>query len=187
MKVLKLYAWEMSFRSVIERLRKEEVKILKASQLLKAYNVCLFWISPILVSSATFVSRLRIVQDPIRHAPDVIGMCIRAKVAFGRIAEFLVAPELECGKVRQKEYSEQHRHAIYISSGNLSWEENPSVPTLSSIDLEVKVGEKVAICGEVGAGKSTLLAAILGEIPEVEGTVQVYGKIAFVSQTAWIQ
>ncbi|XP_026440973.1 ABC transporter C family member 10-like [Papaver somniferum] len=203
MKVLKLYAWEMYFKSVIERLRKEEVKILKASQLLKAYNVCLFWISPILVSSATFiccyligvplnaknvfifVASLRIVQEPIRQTPDIIGMCIRAKVAFGRIVEFLAVPE--CGKVRKKEYSEQHKHAIYIRSSNLSWEENTSVPTLRSIDLEVKVGEKVAICGEVGAGKSTLLAAILGEIPEVEGTVQVYGKIAYVSQTAWIQ
>ncbi|MCL7030092.1 hypothetical protein MKW94_016063, partial [Papaver nudicaule] len=205
MKVLKLYAWEMYFKSVIGRLRKEEVKILKTSQLLKAYNVCLFWISPILVSSATFfccyfigvplnaknvftfIASLRFVQEPIRQTPDIIGMCIRAKVAFERIVEFLVAPELECGKIRQKEYSEQHKHAIYIRSSSLSWEENPSVPTLRGINLEVKVGEKVAICGEVGAGKSTLLAAILGEIPEVEGTVQVYGKIAYVSQTAWIQ
>ncbi|XP_026426274.1 ABC transporter C family member 10-like [Papaver somniferum] len=205
MKVLKLYAWEMYFKSVIERLRKEEVKILKASQLPKAYNVCLFWISPVLVSSATFVccyfievplnaknvftfiASLRIVQEPIRQTPDIIAMCIRAKVAFGRIVEFLVAPELESGKIRQKEYSEKHKHAIYICSGNLSWEENPSVPTLRNIDLEVKVGEKVAICGEVGAGKSTLLAAILGEVPEVEGTVQVYGTISYVSQMAWIQ
>ncbi|KAK3227971.1 hypothetical protein Dsin_007833 [Dipteronia sinensis] len=51
----------------------------------------------------------------------------------------------------------------------------------------VKPGEKVAICGEVGSGKSTLLAAILGEVPKIDGMVQVYGKIAYVSQTAWIQ
>jgi len=32
----------------------------------------------------------------------------------------------------------------------------------------------VAICGEVGSGKSTLLAAILGEVPNIQGTVSSY-------------
>lgn len=60
-------------------------------------------------------------------------------------------------------------------------------PTLRGINLVVKAKEKVAICGEVGSGKSTLLAAILREIPKTEGMIQVSGKIAYVSQTAWIQ
>lgn len=45
-------------------------------------------------------------------------------------------------------------------------------PALRNIDLMVKVGEKVAICGEVGSGKSSLLAAILGELSaDIEGVV----------------
>ncbi|PHT65591.1 hypothetical protein T459_30016 [Capsicum annuum] len=52
---------------------------------------------------------------------------------------------------------------------------------------KVRPGQKIAICGEVGSGKSTLLAAILGKIPSIQGTVQVYGRIAYVSQSAWIQ
>ncbi|PHT31816.1 ABC transporter C family member 10 [Capsicum baccatum] len=65
--------------------------------------------------------------------------------------------------------------------------ENPSRPTLRNINLEVRPGQKIAICGEVGSGKSTLLAAILGKIPSIQGTVQIYGRIAYVSQSAWIQ
>ncbi|RZC48032.1 hypothetical protein C5167_040975 [Papaver somniferum] len=183
MKVLKLYAWEMNFKSVIERLRKQEIKLLKDVQLLRGCNLCLSYISPILASSVTlvacyftgiplnarnvftFLATLGIVHEPVGLCPEIIEMVIHAKVAFRRIIQFLEAGEIECENIRQMDFAEQHEHAIIIGSGNLSWEENPSLATLRSINLEVKVGEKVAICGEV----------------------QVYGKIAYVSQVAWIQ
>uniref|UniRef100_A0A5B6Z7L2 ABC-type xenobiotic transporter n=2 Tax=Davidia involucrata TaxID=16924 RepID=A0A5B6Z7L2_DAVIN len=204
MKVLKLYAWEAHFKKVIENLREVEYKWLSAVQLRKSYNGFLFWTSPVLVSTATFgacyflgvplhasnvftfVATLRLVQDPIRSIPDVIGVVIQAKVAFARIVKFLEAPELEIANVRRKGDIGNRNHAIFIRSANLSWEENSLKPTLRDVDLEVKPGEKVAICGEVGSGKSTLLAAILGEVPSIHGTIQVYGKIAYVSQSAWI-
>ncbi|KAI3865604.1 hypothetical protein MKX03_036874 [Papaver bracteatum] len=205
MKILKLYAWETHFKSVIERLREEELKWLSAVQLRRAYNAILFWSSPVLVSGATFgacyflgvplyasnaftfLATLRLVQQPVQAIPDIIGVIIQAKVALARIIRFLAAPELQAGIAKQKKNKDQLWLAISIELGNFSWEENPLKPTLSSIKLEVKPGEKVAICGEVGAGKSTMLAAILGEVLNTAGTVQTYGKIAYVSQTAWIQ
>ncbi|CAI9092351.1 OLC1v1027558C4 [Oldenlandia corymbosa var. corymbosa] len=205
MKVLKLYAWETHFKNVIEKLRHVEEKWLSAVQLRKAYNSFLFWSSPVLVSAATFgtcyflgiplyasnvftfVATLRLVQDPVRSIPDVIGVVIQARVSFTRIVKFLEAPELDIASVRQKFCGEDTKHNIVIRSASLSWEENPQKPTLQNINLEVRKGEKVAICGEVGSGKSTLLAAILGEVPITHGTVQVQGTIAYVSQSAWIQ
>ncbi|CAI9278642.1 unnamed protein product [Lactuca saligna] len=47
--------------------------------------------------------------------------------------------------------------------------------------------QKVAVCGSVGTGKSSLLYAILGEISKTLGTVGVFGSIAYVIQTSWIQ
>ncbi|CAN4087644.1 unnamed protein product [Withania somnifera] len=205
MKVLKLYAWETHFKSVIENLRRVEEKWLSAVQMRKAYNSFLFWSSPVLVSAATFgacyflgvplyasnvftfVATLRLVQDPIRTIPDVIGVVIQAKVSFARIVKFLEAPELENANVRQTHSFGSTGHTILMKSANLSWEENPPRPTLRNINLEVRPGEKIAICGEVGSGKSTLLAAILGEVPSIQGTVQVFGTVAYVSQLAWIQ
>ncbi|XP_016439140.2 ABC transporter C family member 10-like [Nicotiana tabacum] len=205
MKVLKLYAWETHFKSVIESLRRVEEKWLSAVQLSKGYNVFLLWSSPVLVSAATFgscyflrvplhasnvftfVATLRIVQDPIRTIPDVIGVVIQAKVSFARIVKFLEAHELENANVRQDHNFASTHNAILIKSANLSWEENSSRPTLRNINLEVRPGEKIAICGEVGSGKSTLLGALLGEVPSIQGTVQVNGRIAYVSQSAWIQ
>ncbi|XP_043718824.1 ABC transporter C family member 10-like [Telopea speciosissima] len=205
MKVLKLYTWETHFKNVIERYRTEEYAWLSGVQMRKAYNVFLFWSSPVLVSAATFgacyflgiplnasnvftcVATLRLVQDPVRAIPDVIGVVIQAKVSLERIVKFLEAPELQNENIRQKCKGEEVRDSISIKSANLSWEENPSKLTLRNINLVVKPGEKVAVCGEVGSGKSTLLAAILGEVPHIGGTIQVYGKSAYVSQMAWIQ
>ncbi|XP_019177935.1 PREDICTED: ABC transporter C family member 10 isoform X2 [Ipomoea nil] len=206
MKVLKLYAWETHFKFIIESMRKVEEKWLSAVQMRKAYNSFLFWSSPVLVSTATFgacyflgvplrasnvftfVATLRLVQDPVRTIPDVIGVVIQAKVSFVRIVKFLGAPELDNANVRQKRNVQNAASsAICLRSANLSWEENPLKPTLRNINLEVRPGDKVAICGEVGSGKSTLLAAILGEVPSIQGIVEVYGKIAYVSQSAWIQ
>ncbi|KAM7463735.1 hypothetical protein LguiA_031856 [Lonicera macranthoides] len=205
MKVLKLYAWENHFKNVIENLRATEEKWLSAVQLRKAYNSFLFWSSPVLVSTATFgacyflgvplyasnvftfVATLRLVQDPVRSIPEVIGVVIQAKVSFARILNFLEAPELENANVRQIVKRDNTDCNIFIKSANLSWEENEVKPTLRDVNLEIKMGEKIAICGEVGSGKSTLLAAILGEVPNIQGTIQVYGSIAYVSQSAWIQ
>jgi ABC-type transport system involved in cytochrome bd biosynthesis fused ATPase/permease subunit len=46
--------------------------------------------------------------------------------------------------------------------------------TLSNINLQVKSGSCVAICGTVGSGKSSLLSCILGEIPKLAGTVRIF-------------
>ncbi|KAF6982026.1 hypothetical protein CFC21_000463 [Triticum aestivum] len=124
-------------------------------------------------------------KDPVRSIPDVIGAVIQAKVAFTRISKFLDAHELN-GQIRKK-YCVGIDYPISMNLCSFSWDENPSKPTLKNINLVVKVGEKVAICGEVGSGKSTLLAAILGEVPKTKGTIHVFGKIAYVSQNAWIQ
>ncbi|KAF8666270.1 hypothetical protein HU200_053693 [Digitaria exilis] len=202
MKILKLYAWETHFKKVIEGLREVEYKWLSAFQLRRGYNSLLFWSSPVLVSAATFlacyllkipldasnvftfVATLRLVQNPIRQIPEVIGVVIQAKVAFTRIARFLDAPELN-EQVRKK-YHVGCEYPLEMNSCSFSWND-PSKPTLKNINLLVRTGEKVAICGEVGSGKSTLLAAVLGEVPKTEGKIQVCGKIAYVSQNAWIQ
>jgi len=192
MKVLKLYAWETHFKNVIENLRKVEHEMLSALQSGKAYQCILFWSTPILISSATFgacyflrvplhannvftfIASFRLVQDSIALFPDVLGVFIQTKIAFARIEQFLEAPELQSAHIQHNCNMESVNHSISIKSAKFSWEENSSESTLRNINLEVRPREKVAICGEVGSGKSTLLAAILGEVPKIQGTVSCY-------------
>ena len=189
MKVLKLYAWEKHFKNVIQVLRKEEQEWILAVLLQKGYYLILFWSSPILVSVATFwacyffgvplsasnvftfLASLRIVQEPIRIIPDVAGVFIEAKVSLTRILKFLEAPELQDRYAMQKCNDKELEQSILINATEISWESNSAKAVLRNINLAVKPGEKVAICGEVGSGKSTLLAAILGEVPNIKGIV----------------
>ncbi|KAK1377127.1 ABC-type xenobiotic transporter [Heracleum sosnowskyi] len=203
MKVLKLYGWETNFRNVVEGLRKEEARWIYAILSQRGYYLALFWSSPIVItvvtfwacylmripldtdSAFTFLATVRIVQEHIRLLPDVAGSFIEAKVALTRILKFLQEPELQ--KRTAEGNSKELAQSILIKEASFSWDINSSKVTLENIDLNIKPGEKVAICGEVGSGKSTLLAAILGEVSSSKGTVQIYGKVAYVSQTAWIQ
>ncbi|PSR91458.1 ABC transporter C family member 10 like [Actinidia chinensis var. chinensis] len=198
MKVLKLYAWETHFKNVVERLRKEESNYLSAVLLQRGYNLVIFWSTPIIVSAITFwtcyflgiplnassvftfLATLRLIQEPIRLIPDVVSVFIEGNIAFTRIVKFLEAPELQNGHIKQKCETKGLEHSIFINSTRICWDASSLKPTLTNINLVVKPGEKIAVCGEVGSGKSTLIATILGE-------VQVYGKIAYVSQVAWIQ
>ncbi|KAI3422990.1 uncharacterized protein J3R85_011519 [Psidium guajava] len=205
MKVLKLYAWDKHFKQVIEELRKDESEGIAAVLRQKGNCLVLYWSSPVLVPVFTFwacyfmgipltasnvfifLASLRIVQQPIRLIPEVVGSFIEAKVSLSRIAEFLEATELEDKPTKQQSDTEVLEMAVFLDSREISWDSGTSKVTLRNINLSVRKEEKVAICGEVGSGKSTLLAAILGEVPFINGIVRVHGRMAYVSQTAWIQ
>eukprot|EP00794_Sanderia_malayensis_P007271 gene7271-8082_t len=59
-------------------------------------------------------------------------------------------------------------------------------PTLFHINMTVKKGSLIGVCGGVGSGKSSLLQAILSQMHSDAGKVQVIKSKAYVSQQAWI-
>ncbi|KAF9932398.1 hypothetical protein FBU30_008250 [Linnemannia zychae] len=59
-------------------------------------------------------------------------------------------------------------------------------PVLTNINLNIPAGSLTAVVGRIGQGKSSLLNAIMGEMYKKQGTVKVYGDIAYVPQQAWI-
>ncbi|KAI3649380.1 hypothetical protein MP228_005765, partial [Amoeboaphelidium protococcarum] len=59
--------------------------------------------------------------------------------------------------------------------------------TLRGINLKVKKGDLVIVCGQVGSGKSSLLNAILGEMKTLSGQIRINGKIGYTMQQPWIK
>uniref|UniRef100_A0A0C9RL63 TSA: Wollemia nobilis Ref_Wollemi_Transcript_12757_5054 transcribed RNA sequence n=1 Tax=Wollemia nobilis TaxID=56998 RepID=A0A0C9RL63_9CONI len=205
MKIIKLQAWEDKFKEKIENLRGSEFKWLSSAQINRTYGTILYWMSPIIVASIVFaacaiignppltattvftvLATFRIMQEPVRMLPDVLAILIQVKVSSDRLNKFLQDDELKPDAITRKSL-DGSAYTIKIHLGIFSWDPESSNTTLKGINLEIKKGEKVAVCGSVGSGKSALLCTILGEIPKVSGVVQVYGSIAYVAQTAWVQ
>lgn len=79
-----------------------------------------------------------------------------------------------------------HENAISMKHATFTWNECEA-PLLRNINLEIGHGKLIAIVGHVGAGKSSLLSAMLGDMQKLAGKVNVDGKVAYMSQQAWIQ
>ncbi|CAI0414783.1 unnamed protein product [Linum tenue] len=157
MKVLKLYAWEKHFRNVIQGLRNEEFEWISGVLSVKGLQMVLFWTSPVLVPAITFwasyllgipltasnvfttLASLRLLQEPIRLIPDVVGVFIEAKVSLDRIVRFLEAPELLNVKVYGKiAYVSQ---AAWIQTGTIQCSLVKDLEMLPYGDL-TQIGER---------------------------------------------
>ncbi|CAN1778434.1 ABC transporter C family member 10 [Linum perenne] len=162
MKVLKLYAWENHFRNVIQSLRNEEFLWISRVLSLKGHQMVLFWSSPIVVPVVTFwasylfgiplsasnvfttLSSLRLLQEPIRLIPDVVGVFIEAKVSLDRIVRFLEAPELQNVEVYGK--------IAYVSQA--AWIQTGTIQCSLVKDLEMLPFRDMTQIGERGVNLS---------------------------------
>ncbi|KAL2243254.1 UNVERIFIED_CONTAM: ABC transporter C family member 8 [Sesamum indicum] len=205
MKIIKLQSWESNFKSLIESFRKSEFKWLSKTQYMKAFNTVLYWMSPTIVPSVIFfgcvlfrsapldagtvftvLAALRSMSQPVMFLPEALSTLIQVKVSFDRINSFMLEDEIK-QKDLQTSPTGDSGPIIHIQGGCFSWDANTSTPTLSGVSLEVRPGQKIAVCGPVGSGKSSLLYAIIDELPKKSGTVSVLGSVAYVSQASWIQ
>jgi phospholipid/cholesterol/gamma-HCH transport system ATP-binding protein len=66
-----------------------------------------------------------------------------------------------------------HATAVHLANVRL---DRGGRTILRGIDLSVPRGGIAAVLGPSGSGKSTLLAALTGELPLAEGSVEIFGQ-----------
>ncbi|CAG5131727.1 unnamed protein product, partial [Candidula unifasciata] len=203
MKVLKLYAWEDEFKRKVEAVRSTEIKQLYKIAFL---NFCagLGWgMAPFLVGFVTFATYVlmdssnvldpqkafvslalfNLIRVPLNYISTMIMNSVQISVSVKRINLFLVKKDLNLRNTKMDPHLE---HAVSIQNGTFTWDRDEP-PVLKNINENIPVGKLTAIVGQVGSGKSSLIAAILGEMEKLAGQVTIKGKVAYVSQQAWIQ
>ena len=79
--------------------------------------------------------------------------------------------------------------AIAVSNASFTWDAKTKdrKPTLSNINVSIAKGELIGIVGSVGSGKSSLILALLKEMHQLKGGMELKGTVAYCSQQAWIR
>ncbi|GMM44325.1 hypothetical protein DAPK24_009000 [Pichia kluyveri] len=160
------------------------------------------------------VTLFNILTGHVSMLPTALTSASDAWIAFSRVQNFLLATETKKDPNYNKYPQESSKTTISIRNGLFNWSaESPkeiiSIPTekiksdsllssssscslngsdyhLSNINLNITQGEFLVITGSIGSGKSSLLAAINGDMPRLDGNVDIYGDLILCSNP-WIQ
>ncbi|XP_073722695.1 ATP-binding cassette sub-family C member 3 isoform X2 [Misgurnus anguillicaudatus] len=203
-KVLKLYAWEVSFKEKILQIRKKELNVLRKTAYLSALSTMAWTSAPFMVALTTFavyvtvdknnildaekafvsLSLFNILRFPLNMLPQVISSIVQASVSLKRIKDFLSHDELDPESVDRKNNTSEY--AVTVVNGKFAWAKQDQ-PTLENINVMVPQGSLLAVVGHVGCGKTSLVSALLGEMEKLDGQISIRGSVAYVPQQAWIQ
>lgn len=203
-KVLKLYAWEVSFKEKILQIRQKELNVLRKTAYLSALSTMAWTSAPFMVALTTFavfvtvdennvldaekafvsLSLFNILRFPLNMLPQVISSIVQASVSLKRIQDFLSHDELDPENVDRRNNASEY--AVSVINGKFSWAKQDQA-TLDNINVMVPQGSLLAVVGHVGCGKTSLVSALLGEMHKQEGQISIRGSVAYVPQQAWIQ
>ncbi|KAJ3199320.1 Multidrug resistance-associated protein 1 [Entophlyctis luteolus] len=141
---------------------------------------------------------LGLMNRPMNWLRNLFIALKKIMVSARRIDAFLKAEEIQNvvtdsfsseGYVRianaDSFHDEENVYSVIVRDARAVWS---SYDTFSCRieNLSVGNGELLTLVGRTGEGKSSLIAMLLGEMRLQSGLVKVIGKIAFVSQQAWI-
>ncbi|KAK6487243.1 canalicular multispecific organic anion transporter 1 [Huso huso] len=202
-KILKIYAWEPSFEAQILGIREKELKVMKSFSYLASISMFIFTCAPFLVSLASFavfvsissdniltaekaftsISLFNILRFPLAMLPMLISSMVQAAVSVKRLEKFLGSTDLDDSAVH---HDPSFNTAVSFCDASFTWEKNGE-PVLKNISLDIKPGSLIAVVGAVGSGKSSMVSAMLGEMENIRGHINIKGSVAYVPQQAWIQ
>lgn len=102
-----------------------------------------------------------------------------ASVALERIFNFASLPREQSdavnGKMRVKVESQKIQGEIEFRNTSIAYKPGLK-PSLLNLNLTIKAGEKLGICGRSGSGKSTLLLAIFAMLETCKGDIYIDGQ-----------
>ncbi|TWU72930.1 hypothetical protein ED733_000994 [Metarhizium rileyi] len=126
-------------------------------------------------------------RDDFRITPGLPCSGTSSDESMGQKPDFMVVPGRgdQILQPDNRNFSSTGTSAIRLKHATAGYSSYESI--LKDLSLEIARGKITMIVGPVGSGKSTLLRLVLGELPEVSGSViSDYSKCAFAPQSPWI-
>ncbi|NWU95637.1 MRP2 protein, partial [Upupa epops] len=202
-KILKLFAWEPSFEKQVNGIRARELKDLKNFSYLQSISIFLFTCAPFLVSLASFavyvlvdennvldaqkaftaISLFNVLRFPMAMLPLVLSSLVQTNVSTARLERYLSGEDLDTSAIYHDPVAGS---AVSFSEATFTWERDGNA-AIRDVTLDIAPGSLVAVVGAVGSGKSSLVSAMLGEMENIRGHINIQGSMAYVPQQAWIQ
>uniref|UniRef100_A0A8C7VTN0 ATP-binding cassette, sub-family C (CFTR/MRP), member 3 n=1 Tax=Oncorhynchus mykiss TaxID=8022 RepID=A0A8C7VTN0_ONCMY len=193
-KVLKLYAWESSFKEKVLEIRQKELNVLRKTAYLGALSTMAWTSAPFLVALTTFAVYVTVDKNNILDAEKAfVSLSLFNILRFPlNMLPQVISSIVQVGSSPPLSFSYSFlSHSLFILSvtvvnGKFTWAKQDP-PALHNINLMVPQGSLLAVVGHVGCGKSSLVSALLGEMEKMEGDISIQGSVAYVPQQAWIQ
>uniref|UniRef100_A0A669PUL0 ATP binding cassette subfamily C member 2 n=1 Tax=Phasianus colchicus TaxID=9054 RepID=A0A669PUL0_PHACC len=176
-KILKFFAWEPSFEKRINEIRACELKDLLKFSYLQSVSIFVFSCAPFLVSLASFAVYVLVDENNVLDAQKAF-----TSISLFNVLRFPMAMlPLVLSSIVQVSPQEDHLISLSEPAHGAQMCDGPRV------NLDIKPGSLVAVVGAVGSGKSSLISAMLGEMENIKGHINIQGSLAYVPQQAWIQ
>ncbi|KAI8907576.1 P-loop containing nucleoside triphosphate hydrolase protein [Powellomyces hirtus] len=157
----------------------------------------------------TYLSNVRLTVT--NFVPKAIQFISESWISLQRLEAFLSLPEIGQSYATKDQLAfldtlDDESIVVAIRDGHFAWESGitsldtkakdgdvvraapPPMELLKGINLTIRKGQVLGVCGPVGAGKSSLTNAILGEMFAMPGT-QIglrTRKIAYAAQAPWL-
>ncbi len=109
-------------------------------------------------------------MGPVQEVLNIQYSFYAAKAALGRINELLHLPKEPQYPHIENPFADKHAVSVQVENIKFAYGDGPYV--LDGVNLEIAVGEKVALVGASGGGKSTLVQVLLGLYPPLFGEIK---------------
>lgn len=162
-KVLKLYAWELSFYEILNKIRTGELKVLLKQGIYQVIIMFSWAAASFLVGTASIITFIlisdensldpakafvsltlfNIIRFPLVMLPQIITSLIQANVSMTRIRKYLLRDEIDYSQIS---HVPSKKHAVKFENVDLGWSIEET--NLKGLNFRVKHNELVAIIGE---------------------------------------
>jgi ABC-type multidrug transport system fused ATPase/permease subunit len=196
-RIIKYFAWEQRFMSLVNEKRSVELKHLRRRYIVWAVAATVWSGAPILITFLSFMvytkvekkplvpsvaftalSLFQILRIPLDQLADMVAHVLESKVSVDRVEEFLAEPETDkYSQLHHPSTTDTDLRVIGFKQGTFSWgnQDNEEAFKLRGVDLEFHTNVINVIVGPTGSGKTSMLLALLGEMTLLEGSVYLPG------------